>query len=151
MPGLAGYGIWKDFADQESEVAGASVARLFGVKARYVPSRAKNLAVNGIRAGLYRRPGSSADMNAGAMAGVGHGSAQDFVGQRRSVAVPEKYEPKQIPDRISFCPSEINVRRAAGLLFEKNQQRRDGVRNCRTSRTQNRKSADSFAADTQAI
>ena len=80
---------------------------------------------------------SLADVNAGPVAGVGDGSAQDFVGQRRSVALPEKQEPKKIPDWISFRPSEVNVGHVTGLLFKKNQHSGDGVRDGGTSRAQN--------------
>jgi hypothetical protein len=90
-------------------------------------------------------------MNARAMPRVGDGSAQDFVGQRRSIALPEKKEPKKISDRISFRPSEINVGRMTGLLFEMNEHSGNGVGDYGTSCAQNRKSADSFAADAQAI
>jgi hypothetical protein len=90
-------------------------------------------------------------MNAGPMVGVADGSAKDLVGQRRSVALPEKQEPKKISDRISFRPSEVNVWHVTGLLFEKNQHSGDCVRDRRTSRAQNRKRPDPFAADAQAI
>ena len=90
-------------------------------------------------------------MNAGAMVRVGYRPAQDFVGERGSVALPEKQEAKKIPNRISFRPSEVNVRHMTGLLFEKNHQSGDSVRDGGTSRAQNRKLADSFAGDAQAI
>lgn len=90
-------------------------------------------------------------MNAGAMPGVADGSAQDFAGQRRSVALPEKKEPEKISDRISFRPSEVNVRHLTGLLLEKDQHSGDRIRDGGTPRAQNRKVADSFAADAQAI
>src|SRR5215469_9274904 len=96
-------------------------------------------------------PVSLADMNEGAMGGIGHGTAQDFVSYRRSVALPEKQEPKKISDRISFRPPKINVGNTTGLFFEKNQHSGDGVRDGGTSRAQYRKRADPFATDAQTI
>jgi len=90
-------------------------------------------------------------MNARAVIRVAYGPAQDFVGQRGSVALPEKQEAKKIPNRISFRPSEVNVGYMTGFLFKENQHGGDGVRDGGASRAQNRKLADSFAADAQAI
>ena len=65
----------------------------------------------------------AADVDGGAVLGVGLGLAQDLVGDGGRVALPEEQEPQQVDDRVALRPPEVTVRRLLGGVSQVEEQR----------------------------
>lgn len=62
-------------------------------------------------------------MGDGAMADVRNSFAQDCVGERSRAAFAEKPVAKEVGDRVAAFPVEVDVRDAAGHIFDVDEER----------------------------
>ncbi len=82
---------------------------------------------------------------------VRNGFAQNFVGERSSIAFPEEQKAEDVRDGISFLPFEVDVRDTPGAVPNVNEQGGNGVCDHGTPRVQNTVVPDTLALDVKAL
>src|SRR5271170_6625710 len=79
------------------------------------------------RSFLRKVPAALTDVDNRSAPGVGNGTAEHFMSNRRGVPFAEKDVAEEIRHRIAFCPTEVCVGHFARSLLQFDEQGRDGV------------------------